>query len=356
MTEVQPIKITRTGESRLQATNFDNLPFGRVFTDHMLMAVYDNGAWGEPEIVEYKALPFTPGLAVLHYGQAIFEGIKGYKDKDGRPFVFRPHDNYVRFNTSARRMNMPPVPEHIFMEGMRELISLERDWIPTAPEHSLYIRPFMYAADEFLGVRPSEKYVFLIILSPSGPYFAAPMRIAVEEHYTRAVKGGVGFAKNAGNYGGSLLAATEARERGFDQVLWTDSEEHKWLQEVGVMNVFFIINNTVITPSLEDGTILHGVTRQSVITILKDMGYTVEERGINIDELVNAYKQGQVKEIFGTGTAAVIAPLKELNYKGYAMTFDPETFTISQQVKQRLLDIRDGVAPDTHGWIWRIDG
>ena len=222
------------------------------------------------------------------------------------------------------------------MEGMRQLIALDKNWIPAKKEHSLYIRPFMFSSDAMLGVRPSETYKFIIILSPTGPYFAAPMKISVEEQYTRAAPGGVGFSKNAGNYGGSMLASSIAKQKGYDQVLWTDSTEHKWLQEVGMMNVFFIINNTAITPSLEEGTILEGVTRSSVIQGLKEMGLAVEERKINIDEVVAAYKEGVLTEVFGTGTAAVVAPIRELNYKGFSMEFPAETYKISSTIKKEL--------------------
>jgi branched-chain amino acid aminotransferase len=251
-------------------------------------------------------------------------------------------------------MTMPPVPKEIFMEGMRQLIELDKDWIPARKDHSLYIRPVMFSSDAMLGVRPSESYKFLILLSPTGPYYAAPMKILVEEQYTRAAPGGVGFSKNAGNYGGSMLAASQAKQKGYDQVLWTDAFEHKWLQEVGMMNVFFVIGNVAVTPSLDEGTILEGVTRASVMQGLKDMGIPIEERRISIDELVSAYKAGKVAEVFGTGTAAVIAPIKELNYKGFTMSFNTDQYKISGAVKQWLNDIREGRIADKYGWMWKV--
>ncbi len=238
---------------------------------------------------------------------------------------------------------------------MKQLIALDKAWIPAKPDHSLYIRPFMFATDESLGVHSSNKYKFLIILSPTGPYYAAPMRIYVEETYTRAAPGGVGFAKNAGNYGGSLLAAQKAKEQGYDQVLWTDAFEHKWLQEVGTMNVFFIINNLAITPSLEEGTILEGVTRDSAIQVLHDMGIQVEERKINIDELLEAYKKGAFTEMFGTGTAATISRIKELRYKDFSMHFELEQYHVAKALKQRLTDIREGRAEDTYSWMIPVE-
>ena len=332
----------------------ENIPFGKYFTDHMLEADFENGEWTSVEIKPYQPLLLEPSLAALHYGQAIFEGIKAYRDKEGNAYIFRPFDNFKRFNKSAERMNMPTVPEEIFMEGMRQLIAIDKNWIPAKKDHSLYIRPVMFAADPMLGVRPAETYKFLILLSPTGPYYAAPMKILVEEHYTRAAPGGVGFSKNAGNYGGSMLASSLAKEKGYDQVLWTDAFEHKWLQEVGMMNVFFVIDNVAVTPSLDEGTILEGVTRASVIQGLNDLGVKVEERRISIDELLEAYKAGRVSEVFGTGTAAVIAPVKELNYKGYSMEFDTEQYKISGAVKEWLNGIREGRVEDKYGWMWKV--
>ncbi len=354
MTEAFTISVTRAERSKLQDINLENIPFGKYFSDHMLEADYENGEWTSVEIKPYQPLLLEPSLAALHYGQAIFEGIKAYKDIHDNAFIFRPLDNFKRFNRSAQRMNMPLVPEEIFMEGMRQLVELDKNWIPAKKDHSLYIRPVMFSSDAMLGVRPSETYKFLILLSPTGPYYATPMKIMVEEHYTRAAPGGVGFSKNAGNYGGSMLATSQAKEKGYDQVLWTDAGEHKWLQEVGMMNVFFIIDNIAVTPSLEEGTILEGVTRSSVIQGLKEMNIKVEERKVSIDEIVAAYREGRIAEIFGTGTAAVIAPIKELNYKGYSMVFDTDKYQISGAVKQWLNDIREGRIADRYGWMYKV--
>lgn len=354
MTAAAEIKVTKTQHSKLNDINLENLPFGKYFTDHMLEADYDNGEWKFAEIKPYQPLSLEPSLAALHYGQAIFEGIKAYKNDAGEAHIFRPYDNFKRFNASAERMAMPHVPEEIFIEGMRQLIAIDSNWIPGKKDHSLYIRPFMFSSDEMIGVRPSEKYKFLIILSPTGPYYAAPMRINVEEHYVRAVPGGVGFAKAAGNYGGAMLATAQAKLKGFDQVLWTDALEHKYVQECGVMNVFFIIGNTVITPDLNEGTILAGVTRDSAIVLLKEMGYNVEERAISIDEITDAYKQGTLKEVFGTGTAATISMIKTLNYKDFEMNFDVEQWKAAPGVKQKMDAIKAGTEPDNHGWMFRI--
>lgn len=354
MTAAVDINITKAERSKLKEINLENLPFGRFFTDHMLEADYEHGEWKNVEIKPYQPLLLEPSLSALHYGQSIFEGIKAYRNESGEAFIFRPYDNFRRFNTSAHRMNMPAVPEEIFIEGMRQLIELDKNWIPARRDHSLYIRPFMFATDCMLGVKPSDTYKFLVILSPTGPYFSAPMKIAVEEKYTRAAPGGVGFAKNAGNYAGSMIAATEAKQAGYDQVLWTDAFEHKWLQEVGMMNVFFLIDDVAITPSLDEGTILAGVTRDSVITGLKEKGIAVEERRINIDELIDAYLSGRLKEVFGTGTAATVALIKELKYKDMVMQFDVNSWKIAPYLKSWLNDLREGKSEDRHGWLFKV--
>jgi branched-chain amino acid aminotransferase len=296
----------------------------------------------------------SPSNAAIHYGQSIFEGIKAYRHADGTCHIFRPHDNYLRFNKSAERLQMPAVPEGIFMEGMKKLIDLDRSWVPGFPDHSLYIRPFMFAMDETIGVKPSETYAFMIILSPTGPYYAAPMRIYVEEHYIRAVPGGIGFAKAAGNYAAAMFATSEAKKKGFDQVLWMDAIEHKYVQECGTMNVFFIFENEAVTPDLTEGTILAGVTRDSVIEVLKELGLKVSERPISIDEIMSSYKSGKLKEVFGTGTAATISPIKELGYEDIRMQFDVDTWKIAPQIKEILTNIREGRTADTRNWLVKI--
>ena len=332
----------------------EKMPFGKYFTDHMLEADYENGEWKNVEIKPYQPLIVSPSLAVFHYGQAIFEGIKAYKDAAGNATIFRPLDNFRRFNVSAERMEMPAVPEEIFIEGMRQLVELDKNWIPAKENHSLYIRPFMISSDEVIGVKPSENYKFIIILSPTGPYYATPMRIYVEEYYTRAAAGGIGFAKAAGNYGASMRPTAEAKRKGYDQVLWTDAFEHKYVQEIGTMNVFFIIGNKAITPDLENGTILDGVTRSSAIAILQETGLIVEERNISIDEVIEAHQSGTLNEVFGTGTAATISLIKELRYKDYVMNFNVENWKVAIELKKTLDDIREGRAEDRFGWMWKV--
>ena len=354
MIAAENINITKAEHSKLNDINLENIPFGKYFTDHMLEVDYEDGEWKNAEIKPYQPLLLDPSLAALHYGQAIFEGIKAYKNEAGEVSIFRPIDNFKRFNVSAERMQMPQVPEDIFMEGMRMLIEMDKNWIPQQEDHSLYIRPFMFSSDTMIGVKPSEKYKFMIILSPTGPYYNTPMRIYVEEHFVRAVPGGVGYAKAAGNYGGAMYATAQAKLKGYDQVLWTDAFEHKYVQECGTMNVFFIIGNTAITPDLKEGTILAGVTRDSTMVMLRDMGFNVEERSLSIDDVISAYNAGILYEVFGTGTAATISMIKELRYKDFVMKFDVDSWKTAPEVKSRLNAIRYGQAPDNHGWMQRI--
>lgn len=348
------INISKIEKSKLNDINLENIPFGKYFTDHMLEVDYEDGEWKTPEIKPYQPLILSPSTAALHYGQAIFEGIKAYKNADGEAYIFRPHDNFKRFNISAERMQMPQVPEDIFMEGMRMLIELDKDWIPQMEDHSLYIRPFMFSSDEMIGVKPSDKYKFMILLSPTGPYYSSPMRIYVEEKYVRAVPGGVGYAKAAGNYGGAMYATAQAKLKGYDQVLWTDAYEHKYVQECGTMNVFFIIGNTAITPNLDEGTILAGVTRNSTMVLLQEMGFKVEERALSIDDIIDAHKAGILYEVFGTGTAATISLIKELRYKDYIMEFNTDEWKTAPAIKTKLNAIRYGQLPDTYEWMYKI--
>ena len=332
----------------------NNFSFGKNFTNYMLEAEYNDGAWKNAVIKKFQPLSLDPSTAALHYGQTIFEGIKAFKNEKGEVVIFRPDQNFIRFNTSAERMGMPTVPDWLFMEGMKQLVALEKDWIPNIPEASLYIRPFMIATDPFLGVRPSLTYKFMIILGPSGPYFSAPMKILIEEKYTRATPGGVGFAKNGGNYGGSLYPVALAQEKGYDQVLWTDAIEHKFVEEVGMMNVMFVIDGKVITPSIDRGTVLKGVTRNSAIILLRDMGYEVEERNLAVTEIVEAHKKGLFQEVFGVGTAAVVSYISKLAQDDYVMDFDVAALKVAPALKKRLNDLRMGNIPDNHGWLTKL--
>ncbi len=351
MTDTIEIPVSTVTTSRLPDLDLKNLPFGKHFTDHMLEADYIGGEWKNVEIKPFQPLVISPANATLHYGQAIFEGIKAYKQQNGDVAIFRPYDNFKRFNISATRIAMPEVPEDIFIEGMKQLVALDSSWVPHRADHSLYIRPFLFATDEVIGVKPSDTYKFMILLSPTGPYYAAPMRIYVEEEFVRATPGGVGYAKVAGNYASALYPTAQARLKGYDQVLWMDALEHKYVQEIGTMNVFFIIDNVAITPDLNEGTILNGVTRNSVIKVLEDMGIKVEERPLSIDEITSAYNAGTLQEAFGTGTAATISMIRELKYKDFVMEFDTNSWQFSPEVKRRMDAIKYGEAADIHDWL-----
>src|SRR3984885_5909001 len=269
MTDTLDIKITKTNHSRLQETDFSNLQFGRTFSDHMFVADYDGDEWKNFQIVPYGEIGLSPAISALHYGQSFFEGLKAYKHADGQVSVFRPNKNAARFNKSAERLCMPELPEDIFIQSIAALVDIDRDWIPAKPNHSMYIRPFMFATDPFLGVAPSKTYKYMVLTGPTGPYFSKTLRVKIETHYTRSAEGGMGYAKSSGNYGGAMLPARKATEEGFDQLIWTDARDHKYIEEMGAANVIFVLDGKVITPSTQD-TILDGVTRDTVITLAKD--------------------------------------------------------------------------------------
>lgn len=349
------IVIKQTTHSRLDQVNFSDIQFGKIYSDHMLVAHYENGAWLQPEIVPFDNLSLSPATTFIHYGQAIFEGVKAYMSPSGEPLIFRAKENWKRMNRSAHRMAMPDVPEEIFIEGMRKLIQLDKGWIPTSEDTALYIRPFMFATDEFIGVKPAEKFTFMIITSPAGPYYSKPVSIFVQDKYVRAFPGGIGFTKAAGNYGMSMYPTMEIRKMGYDQILWTDGNNHKDVQEIGTMNVFFVIGDTAITPSITQDTILEGVTRDSVIKLLQDNGYKIEQRTLSIDEIMEAYDKGQLKEAFGTGTAASIAPIASLTYHDRTIQLpDLSTWNIANFLKKELTDIRYGRKEDTRGWTMKV--
>lgn len=349
------IHITKVAESRINQLDISDLQFGKQYSDHMLICDFENGAWQQPMIVPYGNISMSPATTFIHYGQSLFEGIKAYKRKNGDVGIFRPRDNWERFNVSARRMAMAEVPEELFMEGMRQLIELDKNWVPDVDGGSLYIRPFMFGTDAFIGVKPADNFRFMIITSPAGAYYSKPTRIYVQNKYVRAFPGGIGFTKAAGNYGACMLPTLETRKLGYDQILWTDGFTHKNVQEIGTMNVFFVLGDKVVTPDLTEGTILAGVTRDSVIHLLKQKGITVEERALSIDEIEEHYKNGQLKEAFGAGTAAVIAPISELYYNGDTMNLPPvEDWEIANFIKKELADIRYGNIDDTNAWMYKV--
>ena len=344
------IKITQTAASRLPEIDFDNIPFGQIFSDHMFIMDYRDGRWMEPRIEPFAHIPLHPATSAIHYGQSIFEGMKAYRGQDGRGLMFRPDMNIARFNKSAHRMAMPEVPEEIFHDALHKLLSMDQGWIPGTPGSSLYIRPFLFATEEFIGIKVAENYRFMIITCPVGVYYPKPVNVLVAEKFVRAFPGGVGYAKAAGNYGAVMHPLRLARERGYDQMLWLDGKEFKYAQEIGTMNVFFVTRDKVLTPSTEEGTILDGVTRDSVIHLLREKGYTVEERPVEMSEIVEHYKAGDLLEVFGTGTAATVAQIIRLGYLGTDYDFDQANWGVSNLVKKSLEEIRYGQVEDKYGW------
>lgn len=335
-----------------------SLTFGHIFTDHMFVMDYETGkGWYDPRIVPYGALEFEPSIMVFHYGQAVFEGLKAYKAQDGRILLFRPRRNMERLNVSNDRMCIPFVDVDFAVKAIKTLVHFERDWVPSKEGTSLYIRPFIISTDPYLGVKPSDTYKFFIILSPVGAYYPEginPVKIYVETKYVRAVKGGIGFAKTPGNYAASLKAQVEAKEKGYTQVLWLDGVERKYIEEVGTMNVFFKIDGEVITPPLE-GSILGGITRESVIMMLKSWGIKVSERPISINELYDAHSKGVLEEAFGTGTAAVISPIGEFNWNDNIITVNGgKTGELARKLYDTLTGIQTGKLPDPFGWVEEV--
>lgn len=347
-------KITQVEKSRIHQLDPNNIVFGSLFTDHMLVADYINGEWKTPEILPYGKMEFTPALASLHYGQAIFEGMKAFKSDSDEVFMFRPLENFKRFNISAERMSMPAVPEEIFIGGLEELLRLDAAWVPKGGDNSLYLRPFMFSTDEYLGVRTSLNYRFMIIMSPAGSYYSKPPKVKVETEYIRAAPGGVGYAKCAGNYAASLYPAKLAADQGYTQLLWTDAIEHKYFEESGTMNVMFVKDGKIITPAVST-TILKGTTRAALLQIAKDEGYAIEERKVSVEEIINGIKDGSVTEIFGVGTAVVVSPFSAVGYEGVDLELPEITEkSVSQILKTILNDIRTGKIADKYGWVWKV--
>lgn len=347
----QEISISKTAHSRLDEVDFENIPFGRVFSDHMFVMEYEDGAWHNPRIVPFDYIQMHPAAMVLHYGQAIFEGMKATSSEEGEPYLFRPEMHAQRINASARRLCMPEVPAELFLDALHALVGVDKDWIPQQQGSALYIRPYMFANDEFIGVKPSQRYTFIIFTGPVGPYYPKPVSLIAETTYIRAAEGGTGEAKAAGNYAGSLLPAKLAQEKGYDQVLWLDAKEFKYIQEVGTMNIFFVIDGKVITPNT-GGTILKGITRDSIIQLMKARGIPVEERPISIDEVVAASKEGTLQEAFGSGTAAVIAHVSKIAYKDEVYELPPmEDRKIGESIKTEINQLRSGLIEDKFGWL-----
>ena len=352
------IKIELTKNPQKKPVPGQKLGFGKIFTDHMFVMNYTEGkGWHDPRIEPFHNISLSPAAMVYHYGQEMFEGLKAYKGADGQVYLFRPDMNAKRTNNTNDRLVIPQLPVEDFVQAVSAVVDVDRDWIPTEPGTSLYIRPFIIATDEFLGVAPSKTYLFMVILSPSGAYYEsglAPVGIWIEDEYVRAVRGGIGFAKTGGNYAASLIAQQKAHDAGFSQVLWLDGVERKYIEEVGAMNIFFKIAGKVVTPALS-GSILPGITRDSTIQLCKEWGYEVEERKISAEELLQAQKDGTLEEVFGTGTAAVISPVGKLRYQDEVMTIaNGETGPLSLKLYETITGIQTGKLPDEKGWRVKV--
>jgi len=353
MTEKHPIVINKVRKSKIDSIDFDNLTFGKTFTDHMLECTWSNGGWSDVEIKPYGPIMVEPSCKVFHYGQAIFEGMKAFKDENDDVHLFRPTDNWERFNSSAKRLAMPEVPEDIFMEGLKKLVALDKDWVKKGDGQSLYLRPFMIASENGVAAAPSTEYKFMVVMSPARAYYRGEVRVIIATEFSRAADGGVGYAKAAGNYAASFYPNSLAIEAGFQQIIWTDAATHQYLEEAGTMNIFVRIGDTLLTSPFND-RILNGVTRRSVLQLAQDMGIEVEERRVSINEINEAAKKGELKEVFGSGTAAVIVPIKGYKHLDFVYELPELDDSYAHRFKKALSDIQYNRASDKHGWLVKI--
>lgn len=354
MSDVKSIKIEKTTNSKLQSLAAGDLKFGKTFTDHMLICDFENGQWKEPEIIPYQNISIDPSTSFIHYGQSIFEGLKAHKGPNGEILLFRPMANFERLNKSADRMCMAKVPEWVYSEGLKEIINLDKDWIPSGEESALYIRPFLFGTEAFLGVKASSSYRFMIILSPVGAYYSKPVKVKIEKQYSRAMAGGVGSAKTSGNYAASIYPAKKGLEEGYDQLIWTDAKDHEKIEESGTMNVMFVLDDKLITPKLSS-SILPGITRDSILTIARSWGLEVEERDVYVKEIVEGIKAGKLSEAFGVGTAATIAHIATIGYDGIDYDLPGiETREVSNKLAAYLNDYKRGRIEDKFGWLTEV--
>ncbi len=353
--EVQSKQITieKSPTTKINEVDFDNLSFGSVYTDHMLVCDYKNDAWNVPKIVPYQPLTLDPASKIFHYGQSIFEGMKAYKDTEGQVWLFRPTDNHTRLNTSAQRMAIPELPQEYFMDGLTALLELEKDWIPQQAGSSLYIRPFMFASGTGFHASPADEYKFMIALAPSGAYFSGKVKVLIEETYARAANGGVGYAKAGGNYAAQFYPTKLAAERGYQQVVWTDDNTHEFIEEAGAMNIFVRIGDTLMTAPTND-RILDGITRKSILELAADMGIKTEVRKIKVSEVVEAAKNGSLKEMFGAGTAAVVSPISGFGYQDQDYDLPELENSYAQLLKKTITDIQYNRAEDKFGWRYKV--
>lgn len=354
MIDTIDISVEQVSQSRISSLDVHNIPFAKIYSDHMFVADYKNGEWQDAKITPYQNISVSPANTTLHYAITIFEGLKAYKNEDGEVLVFRPEMNAQRLNVSAERMCIPEVPESLFMDALTQLLKLDSQWVPSVPGTSLYIRPFVFATDEYIGIRPSENFRFMIITCPVGSYYSAPVKVKIETKFARAFEGGTGYAKTGGNYASSLYPAKLAKAQGFDQLVWTDGKNHEFIEESGTMNVMFIINDTLITAPAS-GTILKGITRDSVLTLARDWGMKVEERKVRVDEVVEAARKGQLTEAFGVGTAATIAHIAQIGFEDEVFELGPvENREFSNRVLKELDDIKTGRTEDRFEWTYKV--
>ena len=348
-TIINDIKIIKAKTSKINEVDFDNLTFGKVFSDHMLVCDFKNGAWQTPKVVPYQPITLDPSAKIFHYGQSIFEGMKAYKDANEDVWLFRPLENVKRLNISAKRLAIPELPESYFMDGLKALLKVDKNWIPTKEGSSLYIRPFVFASGKGFHASPADEYKFIICTAPSGAYFSGKVKVLIEETYSRSANGGVGFAKAGGNYAGQFYPTQLAVEKGYQQVIWTDDTNHENIEEAGAMNIFIRINDTLITGPTSD-RILDGITRKSIIDIAKAEGIAVEVRKITVHEVVEAAKNGSLKEMFGAGTAAVVSPISGFGYKGVDYDLPELSETYANKLKKIITDIQTNKSEDPFGW------
>lgn len=355
MAEVKSTEITvsKSNTSKISSVDFNNLDFGRVFTDHMFICDFKDGKWQDSRIIPYQPISLEPSAKIFHYGQSIFEGMKAYKDTNGHVFLFRPIDNFKRFNISAKRLAMPELPEDIFMEGLMQLLKIEKDWIPDSEGSSLYIRPFMLASGSGFHASPADSYKFIIACAPSSSYFSGAVKVLIEEKYSRSANGGVGFAKAGGNYAGQFYPTQLAKDKGYEQVIWTDDNTHEFIEEAGAMNIFVRIHDTLLTVPTSD-RILDGITRKSILTIAEAEGITTEVRKIKVSELIEASENGSLKEIFGAGTAAVISPISGFGFKDQDYELPDLKETFGARLKKRITDIQTNKVEDPFGWRIKV--
>ncbi|WP_222984736.1 branched-chain amino acid aminotransferase [Flagellimonas meishanensis] len=350
---VNNISVEKAATSKIHKVDFDNLAFGSTYTDHMLVADYANGEWSAPKIIPYGPISLDPSSKIFHYGQSIFEGLKAYKDEEGGVWLFRPLENWKRLNKSAKRLAIPELPESHFMDGLVALLQLEQNWVPRNPGSSLYVRPFMFASGNGFHASPAKEYKFIIALAPSGAYFSGKVKVLIEETYSRAANGGVGYAKAGGNYAGQFYPTQLAAEKGYQQVIWTDDNNHEFIEEAGAMNVFVRINDTLMTAPTND-RILDGITRKSILDIAKDEGIATEVRKISVKEVVEAAKNGSLKEMFGAGTAAVVSPISGFGYKGVDYELPEIKDSYASKLKKIITDIQYNRTGDKFGWRYKV--